>query len=153
MSNDFEFIDPGSLIDDDLELVVEKKVPADPVTGYAPAYQFQMKNTNNGESIGYIHLRIGNSEKLFYGGHIGYGVDEKFRGHHYAARSCQLLFPLAKRHGLTTIWITCNPDNTASRKTCEYASGVLIDIVDLPPDNDQYLRGDRQKCRYRFDIG
>jgi tagatose 1,6-diphosphate aldolase len=102
--------------------------------------------------MGHINLRIGNSEKIFYGGHIGYGVNEKFRGQHYAARSCRLLFPLAKHHGLTTIWITCNPDNMASRRTCELAGGKFVDIVDLPKGNDQYLRGDRQKCRYRFDL-
>lgn len=39
-----------------------------------------------------------------------------------------------------------------SRRTCEIAGGKLIEIVDLPKDNDQYLEGDRQKCRYRFDL-
>lgn len=26
----------------------------------------------------------------------------------------------------------------------------LVEIVDLPPENDQYEQGERQKCRFRF---
>ena len=74
------------------------------------------------------------------------------RGHRYAARSVRLLLPLARAHGFTTLWITCNPDNWPSRRTCELAGGTLVEIVDLPPDNDMYLEGERQKCRYRFDL-
>jgi tagatose 1,6-diphosphate aldolase len=152
MSTNFEFTHPASLVDGDLELVLKNTIPGDDTKGYVPSYEFQLQNRNTGEFMGHIHLRIGNNENIFYGGHIGYGVDEKFRGQHYAARSCRLLFPLAKRHGLTTIWITCDPDNVASRRTCELAGGKFVDIVDLPRDNDQYLHGDRQKCRYRFDL-
>ena len=87
-----------------------------------------------------------------YGGHIGYGVLPRYRGHRYAARACKLLFPLARRHGLNPLWITCNPDNIASRRTCELAGGKLVEIVDLPEDIDMYQAGERQKCRYRFDL-
>ena len=45
-----------------------------------------------------------------------------------------------------------NPENTASRRTCEFAGGVLEGIVELPPDNDMYLEGERQKCIYRFSL-
>ena len=29
---------------------------------------------------------------------------------------------------------------------------MLHIIVDLPANNEQYIKGDRQKCRYRFDL-
>ena len=57
---------------------------------------------------------------------------------------------LAKKHGMDYLYITCNPENTASRKTCEYAGGVLEGVVDVPEDNDMYQRGERKKCIYRF---
>ncbi len=146
--------DPGPLIDGDLSLIVRELYPGDPARSYVPAYRFKLTLTASGVEIGGIDLRIGNTERLVrYGGHIGYGVAEAYRGHHYAARACKLLFPLAQRHGFETIWITCNPDNWASRRTCELAGGRLVEIVDLPPDNDMYQRGERQKCRYRFDLG
>lgn len=146
------FLNPEKLIDDDLELVLVKKIPADKGKGYFPMYEFDMKNTVTHEKMWEINLRIGYNENIHYGGHIWYGVDEKFRGHHYAARSVKLLFPLAKKHGLNPILITCNPENMASRKACEYAGGKLVEILNLPEDNDQYQKGERQKCIYTFDL-
>jgi tagatose 1,6-diphosphate aldolase len=63
-----------------------------------------------------------------------------------------LLLPLARRHGLKDLWITCNPDNLASRRTCELAGAEFVEIVDLPANSGMYRRGDRQKCRYRLDL-
>jgi len=152
MKNNFKFLNPGRLIDNELELVLIKKIPANEKKKYVPAYNFEMKNSSTHVYLGEIHLRIGNNENIFYGGHIGYGVEEKFRGHRYAARSVKLLLPFAKKHNLTEIYITCDPNNLASRKTCELAGGKLIEIIDIPKYNDQYLRGERQNCRYRFDV-
>ena len=152
MKKEFTFLNPGKLTDDDLELVLVKKIPADEKKGYFPAYEFEMKNAKTAEIMGHVHLRIGNNENTKYGGHIGYGVDEKFRGKHYAARSLKLLFSLAKKHDINPLWVTCNPENIPSRKTCELAGGKLVETVDLPKHNDQYLRGERKKCRYRFDL-
>lgn len=76
----------------------------------------------------------------------------RYLGNHYAARSCKLLFALAKKYGINPLWITCDPGNIASRKTCEMAGGNLLEIVDLPEGSEQYQMGDRQRCRYKFDL-
>ena len=100
---------------------------------------------------GTVSLRIGTTDYLErFAGHIGYGVELPYRGRRYAARACKLLFELARKHGMTTLWITCNPENVASRRTCELIGGELVGIVDLPPDSDMYKEGERQKCRYRI---
>lgn len=149
----FQFHDPGPLIDDDLVLVLREEYPGDPAINYVPAYKFKMRLRDQPEEIGNIELRIGNTDSIvLYGGHTAYGVEPAYRGQHYAARACRLLLPLARSHGLTTIWITCNPDNFASRRTCELAGATLVEIVDLPEDNDMHQRGERQKCRYRLDL-
>ena len=149
----FEFHDPGRLVDGDLVLVLVEKYPGDPAVNYVPAYKFQMTLGEQAKQIGHIQLRVGNTNQLvMYGGHLAYGVAPEYRGHHYAARACRLLLPLARSHGLTTIWITCNPDNFASRRTCELAGATFVEIVDLPEDNDMYRRGERQKCRYRLEV-
>jgi predicted acetyltransferase len=149
----FEFKDPGRLIDGDLELVLIEAYPGDPGIGFVPAYRFEMRLTGADTKVGNIELRIGNTHHIvMYGGHVAYGVLPEHRGHRYAARACRLLFPLARDHGLKAIWITCNPDNVASARTCELAGGELVEIVDLPKDTDMYRKGERQKRRYRIDL-
>jgi tagatose 1,6-diphosphate aldolase len=149
----FEFRDPGRLIDGELELVLVEEYRGDAAKEYVPAYRFKMRLVGQGEDIGRIELRVGNTEHLImYAGHIGYGVNPEHRGHRYAARACRLLLPLARSHGLRTIWITCNPDNAASRRTCELAGAEFVEIVALPEDTDMYQEGERRKCRYRLDL-
>ena len=149
----YKFLEPGELEDEDLRLVLVKTLPPDPEKELVPAYEFEMRHSGSDDIMGHINLRIGNIDKIVkYGGHIGYDVIPEHRGHHYAARSLKLLFPFVRSHGIGTLWITCNPDNIASRRTCEIAGGTFIEIVDLPEDNDQYHAGERQKCRYRFEL-
>ena len=150
----FRFLDPGSLIDEDLELVLVNCAPADAARNRVPQYDFEMRVPDRaGPTVGGINFRAVSTRDLeLYGGHIGYGVHAPHRGHRYAARSVRLLFPLARGHGFSTLWITCNPDNWPSRRTCEIAGGTLVEIIDLPPDNDMYQEGERQKCRYRFEL-
>ncbi len=149
----FQFYDPGRLVDGDLELVLDECYPGNPDRGWVPAYRFQMVRAGAGEEVGRIELRVGTTRDLvLYGGHIGYRVQPGRRGHHYAARSCRLLMPLARRHGLMTLWITCNPDNLASRRTCELAGAEFVEVVDLPKESDMYRLGEREKCRYRLDL-
>ncbi len=63
-----------------------------------------------------------------------------------------VLFQLAKKHGLDYVIITCDPDNAASYKTCEYAGGKYIETIDIPEDNEMYAEGKRLVKIYRFDI-
>ncbi|MEM8675585.1 MAG: GNAT family N-acetyltransferase [Cyanobacteria bacterium P01_G01_bin.67] len=154
MDSSFTFYNPGKLVDNDLELILIKTIsPETNPIDFVPVYKFKMILSGTGEKLGNFNFRVENTEDIIlYAGHFGYGVLEKYRGHRYAARGCQLLFPLAIKHRINPIWITCNPDNLASRRTCEVAGGKLVEVIDLPIDNDQYQDGDRQKCRYRFDL-
>ncbi len=151
--NKFKFLEPGPLIDNDFELVLARKTPPDYRRGYAPVYSFNMLRAGSRGIIGSIDLRIGQTEDLVkFSGQFGYRVTVEYRGNRYAARSLKLLLPLARTHNLNPVWVTCNPDNPASRRTCEIAGGKLIETVDLPKNNNLYKRGERQKCRYRFDL-
>ena len=149
----FRFRNPGRRIDGDLQLVLVKKSPADPVKNYSSAYTFEMRKAGKQRKIGGIRLRIGRQRSLAgFCGHIGYNVDAQHRGHHYAARSCRLLFPLAFAHGIRTLWITCDPKNLASRRTCELAGGVYVNTVRVPKGTELYASGRRRVRRYRFDL-
>ncbi len=153
MQNDsaFTFLDPGPLCDKDLELVLVGTYVANPHMGYAPSYTFEMRHVPDGQRAGRISVRIGTSDLLvLYAGQMGYGVEEAFRGRRFAARSCRLVLPLLNTHGINPLWITCNPENIASRRTCEILGAQMIEIVDLPTDTEMYRCGERRKCRYRL---
>ena len=149
---EFEFNDYEKLTDGEINVIVRERRPAVPERGLVPSYEFDICLPEN-KAIGRISLRVGDTERLkMYGGHIGYGVEEGYRGHHYAAKACNLVKQVALDHGMKTIWITCNPDNYPSRRTCGIIGSEFIEIVDLPTDTDMYGRGERQKCRYRWDL-
>ncbi len=54
----------------------------------------------NGIRVGQINLRIGYVRSLYYGGQIGYDVDEAYRGNGYAGKACGLLAPVMGLHGM-----------------------------------------------------
>jgi len=145
------FFDTTFLKNDEIQLVLEKTVDGDEEKGWVPAYHFAICNLE-GTKMGICDLRVGHNDKLYFGGNIGYRVEETYRGHHYAGKACLLLLELAKKHEMGYLIITCNPDNYPSRKTCEYAGGELLEIVELPEDNDMRERGMTEKCIYRFEL-
>jgi len=149
----FQFLEPGELVDGELRLVLARRNPADPAKGWVPSYDFEIFIDGVEVRVGRVNFRAGDTESLQkYGGHFAYAVGEAHRGHHYAERAVRLLFPFARRHGLSVVWITCNPDNWPSRRTCERLGGTLVEIVKLPEDCDMYQAGEREKCRWAVPI-
>jgi predicted acetyltransferase len=134
-----------------IEVVIDQCIAAQPEKGWVPAYNFYVVLSGHAQKIGALNVRIGYTDALVkYGGHIGYAIDEAYRGHHFAGQACQLIKPLLQAHGMDVVWITCNPDNWPSRKTCEYLGCQFIEIIELPEESDMYQEGERQKCRYRW---
>lgn len=149
-----QLLEPGRLVDGELELVLFRSYHAKANNETVPTYRFKMFiGGEDGEEVGRIDLRVRDTERIImYLGHIGYRVSPKYRGSHYAARATRLLLPLARSHGMETLWITCNPENFPSRRTCELAGAILVEIVDVPKNSDFYTAGEKQKCRYRLDL-
>ena len=143
------FLPTEHLRSDEIWLQLENLALGNPDRGWVPAYHFAICNLQ-GEKMGVCDLRLGHNEKLYYGGNVGYRVHEPYRGHHYAAKACRLLFQLAKQHDMGYVIITCNPDNIPSRKTLEHLNGELLEIVELPPDNDMRQNGETHKCIFKF---
>ncbi|WP_409294149.1 GNAT family N-acetyltransferase [Peribacillus sp. SCS-26] len=148
---EFEFLDQLNKIKgDEIDLIVEKRLQGDPKRSWVPTYFYHIVESGSDIPIGKIDLRIGFNENTYYGGNIGYSVKEAHWGHHYAGKACLLIRQAAIAHGLDKVIITCNPDNIPSRKTCEYIGARLIEIVPLPPYNEQYLRGEKEKCIFEW---
>ncbi len=143
--SEFQFLDPGTLVDGDLELVLARAEHRDTRRGVIPQYEFELRSAGTMLKMGLIKLRIHLTEELkLYGGNLSYDVDEGYRGRKYAARGCRLLFPLAKRHGLTSLLITCAADNAASRRTCERIGAQFLDTIEAEIEPGIY----RPTCRF-----
>lgn len=137
-------------------VLVEKK-PLSASSKYYHSFHFWMKLRSPHSCeipiAGALGLRLGHDENLeLYLGHLGYHVLPPARGHHFAERACRLVLPIARQYGFQELWITTNPDNTASRRTIEHLGGVWVNQVDVPPQNPLYAQGDRQKYRYRLSL-
>lgn len=146
------FLNTDFLRNQQIKLELERVAEGDLAKKWVPAYYFFIC-TPGGKRMGKCCLRVGNNENTYYGGHIGYEIDEPYRGNHYAAKACELLFSLAKRHEMSYVLITCNPDNIASKKTCEYLKGNLLEIAELPKNNDMRMsKGETEKCIFRFEL-
>ncbi|KAB3534112.1 GNAT family N-acetyltransferase [Alkaliphilus pronyensis] len=138
---------------EEIDIVLHKKSSGDILKGWSPEYKFQILLQGTDTVIGYINLRLGDSEKVInYIGHIGYGIDEQYRGSKFAAKACNIIREIIKDHSMKKVIITCNPDNYASRKICETIGATFIEIVDIPETSDAYSTNETQKCRYEWII-
>ena len=118
-----------------------------------PTIFFEVVRTDPAQTVGEINLRLRSTAHIeLYAGHIGYNIHPAHRGHHYAARAVRLLIPLAREHGINPLWLTCDPDNLASRHSCERAGAQFVGIVDVPATCIIHRSGHTKKCRYRLDL-
>lgn len=153
--------------DENVCLICTEVQEDDPARNWAPTNKYAICLPEPRKLVGYVvaggcDLRFGYNENLYYGGHIGYHIDQPYQGQHLAMKATRLLLEEAWRRGMPYILITCNPDNTASRRSIERLmdeynqkgrSAQLLAIVDLPEHNDMYKDGERQKCIFRFAPG
>lgn len=97
---------------------------------------------------GYISLRLGESPEIYYLGHIGYRVEEPYRGHGLAARAVRAMMPLIRENRFASLTITTDPDNIPSRKTCERLGCILESIVPVPRRYRPLCMNSPAKCRF-----
>src|SRR5439155_17373037 len=152
MKTPFRFLRPGRLVEEDLELVLVRRMPARRVIGHVPAYEFELRHPSCTGKMGSIRLRIGSASALRCPGHIGYDVKLRYRGHRYAAQSCRLLLPLARAHGLKAVWLTVDPKNIPSQRTCEILGAKYVETVRIPKGHEMYAGGARYRRRYRLTL-
>ena len=146
-----EFFPVDDLRNDAVCLRLDSTREEQPEKRWLPAYYFSIC-LPDGTKIGNCDLRIGHNDKTYIGGNIGYGIYPPYRGHHYAAEACMLLFRQARKHHLDYLIITCDPGNRASARTCELAGGQYLETVPVPEDNEMYAEGKRQVMVWRFGL-
>lgn len=143
-------IEIEGLQDNEIKLTLAKMLPnGHRDMGDMPILFFNIRLLN-GTRVGQCDLRVGDSRHTEVLGHIGYGIYEEYRGHHYAAKACRLLMKYAQKAHMQHVDITCDVDNVASIRTCELLDAKLLGTVEVPPDNIEYQNGSRIKYCYRI---
>jgi predicted acetyltransferase len=61
-----------------------------------------------------------------------------------------MILPLARRHGMTQLWITCQPDNFASRRTLERLGAEFAGILEVPDEYPMEADIERKKMCFRL---
>lgn len=150
-----DFIDVPILDDGVIRLVCTEKKSAIPEKKWIPSYTFAI--CSGSEKVGNLSLRIGYGGgdydcNCYYGGQIGYGIDEAHRGNGYAGRACKLVAPVAKAHNMTKLLITTKDSNKASMRVCEKLGARYVRLVRLPEWTDSYKLGNRYQNIYEYSL-
>jgi len=107
---------------------------------------------NHRREIGQISYRTGESRAVYFYGHIGYHIDPPYRGHHYASRACRLLTKEILMSGKQSVVITCDPDNTPSKKTCLQLGCLYESRVSVPDSMQRDFQLSPEKLRYIWKV-
>ena len=99
-----------------------------------PYYWYEIIPKALNKPVGKISIRLGDNYHSYYNGHIGYEVDEEYRGHGYSYQAAKMVLPVAKAYGMERIYLVCDEGNTASYKTIEKLGAELVEKVVPPKD-------------------
>lgn len=92
-----------------------------------PAIQYVAFDERS-QAIGFLNLRLRLNERLLEkGGHIGYSVRPSQRGKGYAKEMLKQAVSYAISKNITTILVTCDETNIASRAVIVANGGILED--------------------------
>ena len=131
-----------------MELVILEEVKDHLPKGFDPYTIFLIIVDN--EEVGRLVLRSGDEHSRYFDGHIGYTIDEEYRGHNYAYQACLLLKGFVTEKSLI---MTCDPNNIASKKTIEKLGCEYIETKPVPPSLKKYFSKDElEKCIYRWHL-
>lgn len=133
---------------DEIRLVLRERTLRDRSLGIRENLTYDIFPLTDDTYMGYVSLRVGESPEIYYLGHIGYRVEEPFRGHGYAGQAVRAMLPVIRSFGFQTLTITTDKDNLPSRKTCEQLGCVLESIVPVPYKYRPLCMNSPAKCRY-----
>lgn len=117
-----------------------------------PFYYYDIYENKSNQPIGKISIRMGCNDQSYYNGHIGYEIDEAYRGHRYSLESALLVLQVAKFHQMAFIYVTCRETNQSSRKIIELLGGNLLEVATIPTSYFAWHEGIEPHCIYQVNL-
>lgn len=125
-----------------MELVLLEAVLDHLPKGFDPYWIYGIEV--DGIQVGTIVYRQGTLQQRYYDGHIGYTIDEEYRGHGYAYQACLKLKELLQ---FDEVIITCDPYNIASKRTIEKLSTTYIETITIPSSQRRFFTKEEKEKR------
>lgn len=100
------------------------------------------------QEVGRIVYREGDDHNRYYDGHIGYHIEEEYRGHYYSYEACLLLKKYIHKD---FVYITCDPHHIASKKIIEKLGCEFIEKATIPSSlKNVFSSEEKEKLIYRW---
>jgi predicted acetyltransferase len=87
------------------------------------------------EVVGVVRIR---HQEVECAGHIGYDVSPDYRNRGYGSQILKLALEESAKIGMGEVILTCNIDNTASKKVIEKNNGKLLGTI-FDEEENEYL--------------
>lgn len=108
--------------------------------GFTPYSIYQIFVCN--QEVGRLTFREGTLEERYYDGHIGYHIEEEYRGHYYAYQACLLLQQHLQFH---QVILTCDPQNLASLRTIQKLGARYLETKTIPSSQRRFFAKDEKE--------
>ncbi|MBU1140937.1 MAG: hypothetical protein KKG64_00275 [Firmicutes bacterium] len=117
-----------------------------------PFYWYEI--ISGGLVVGKISLRLGYNDTTLVNGHVGYEINEDFRGHNYSYYALEMIKTLAVDHGFRYLLLSATIDNIFSQQTIMKSGGkLLISDYEVPKDHIFYVLGKPRMNVYEIMLG
>ena len=118
-----------------IRLTLDEFVPENNEKGYVPAVLYHIVLNGSNKIIGHCSARIGWNETMYYCGHVGYSINEEYRGNGFAVEAVNLVKEEFKINGMNFVYITNRPDNNASVRVCEKLGAKFVKLMEFKEED------------------
>jgi len=107
-----------------------------------PAETYFLVKTKDNTIVGMVNIRLVLNEKLKkFGGNIGYSIRPTERRKGYNKVNLYLALLVCQKYGIKEVFMDCDKNNIASRRTIESLGGLLL---------QEYFDDENNKCVIQY---
>jgi len=107
-----------------------------------PAETYFLVKTKDNTIVGMVNIRLVLNEKLKkFGGNIGYSIRPTERRKGYNKINLYLALLVCQKYGIKEVFMDCDKNNIASRRTIESLGGLLL---------QEYFDDENNKCVIQY---